>query len=72
MGLQIGNGLVKVSEHNAKQDKKCTYNETLWHVQIFACVSAFNICHAKCISSSNLHPAESSQYEILLFYVHTL
>jgi len=62
MGLQIGNGEVKDSELNAKQDKKCTYNVTLWYVQIFACVSAFIICEAKCISSSNLHPVESSQY----------
>ena len=62
MGLQIGNGQVKDSELNAKQDKKCTYNGTFWHVQIFVCVSAFIIGHAKCISSSNLHPVESSQY----------
>ena len=72
MGLQIGNGQVKVSELNAKQDKKCIYNGTLWYVQIFASVSAFIICHAKCISSSNLHPCESSQYYICTYISITL
>lgn len=62
MGLQIGNGQVKDSELYAKQDMKCTYNVTLWRVQIFACVSALIICHAKCISSSKLHPVASIKY----------
>jgi hypothetical protein len=55
-------GQVKDSELNAKQDRKSMHKTTLWHIQIFACVFALIIHHAKCTSSSKLHPVEGSKY----------
>lgn len=39
-----------------EQDRKCTYNISLWGVRRFACIFVWIISHEKCIATSYVSP----------------